>query len=419
VRDDQEKRDRLRVLLRGPYPPPYGGVASLMVSLGEGLPIGYAEDVVVLHFGDEDNVKVVGGAHVYSRRVRSNAWRLGLPKNWPLVLRVLKSLAGARLGFKELLHQAIKAVVTDHVAERHSSNVVCFYQSDLSMDLIACKGKWKERRGVALTVFGEVYDSPEFLRSREALFQEVLHVPDLVTASSRHCATSFEALGVSRTVEVIYIGVKLNRFVDDGSLRARRRRELGVAVDLPLLLFLGRFNTRMGLDSLIDMVPRLVESKEKFKIVLAGATGELTPLALACQQTFPNHVIVSNDVPAGELPGLYACADIVLAPSRDQHACMGVTIKEAMAAGRAVIGSNSGGISEAIVHGETGMVVALQEDGIVDALGMEEAVLELMRNPERMARMGRKARIRAEALFSEELTVQRTATAFSRCVPGA
>jgi glycosyltransferase involved in cell wall biosynthesis len=418
VKGAQESLPELRVLLRGPYPPPYGGVASLIVSLVEGLTTGHAADLVVLQFGDEDNMKVVGGARVYSVRVRSNLWRLGLPKNWPLALRVLTSLAGAQLGVKELLHHAIRAVVTDHIAERHASNVVAFYQSDLSLELLACSRTWRGRRGVALKVFGEIYDSPEFVRSRAGLFQKLLSVPDVVTASSRHCARSFEALGVERKVEVVYVGVNLDRFVDDGGLRTRYREEMVIGVEVPLLLFLGRFNQRMGLDSLIDLVPRLVESGEAFRMVLAGATGELTSAALACQKAFPGYVTVMNDVPMSVLPGLYAAADIVLAPSRDQHACMGVTIKEAMAAGRAVVGSNSGGIPEAVAHGETGLVVPLNSDGSVDLRGMEAALLKLMRDPQRRAEMGLKARVLAAERFSERVTVERTAEILRRCIPG-
>jgi glycosyltransferase involved in cell wall biosynthesis len=124
-----------------------------------------------------------------------------------------------------------------------------------------------------------------------------------------------------------------------------------------------------------------------------------------------------NDVPFDLLPSLYAACDIVLTPSREQHACMGVTIKEAMAASRPVIGSDSGGIPEAIVPNETGLIVPLKADGDIDNETYVEAILSLVRDDQLCLEMGRRARVRAEKLFSEKTTINRVARVFMRSIP--
>jgi glycosyltransferase involved in cell wall biosynthesis len=408
-----------RVLLRGPYPPPYGGIASLMTSLVKGLPSEGIEDVVVLKYGDENSVTTIDAATIYTFDIKSQAKRVLVPRNWPMFLHVSRALLSARLSFKELVWEVIKAVLVDEVARKHRSNVVNFYQSDVALEMLGCRAKWGKRRGVVLKVFGEIYDSPDFVRSRADLFRAMLTTPDAVTASSAHCARSFKQLGIDREIEVIYVGVDLDRFRDDEALRNKTRTELGVTDETSMLLFVGRFNKQMGLDALIDAVPELAQRGAPFKAILAGAKGDLTPAALECEKKYPNQVKVMNDVPGKQLPSLYAAADIVLTPSRDQHACMGVTIKEAMSASRAVIGSDSGGIPEAIVPGETGVIVPLQPDGNVDVAGFARAISDLMARGEERRAMGRKARIRAEDLFSETMTVKRTADVFKRCVPSA
>jgi glycosyltransferase involved in cell wall biosynthesis len=417
MKENSAKCDGLRVLLRAPYPPPYGGIASLIVSLLPGLKGYRADDVVVLHFGTTNTVEKIDGATVYRYALKSQVWRILLPQNWASFFLVLDTFKDARLGIKQLIMEATKTILVDEIAKRHSSNLVSFYQSNVNLELLVCKKMWKSTRGIVLTIFGEIYDDPDFMRSRPELFRHLIECPDVVLSSSAYCARSLNSIGVDRVIDVIFIGVDIRRFTDDGSLRASYRENLKITEDTTLLLFMGRFNPEMGLDNLIKSIPSLVQEHNQIKIILAGAKGPLCDMALECEKNHPNIVTVLNDVPFSTQPALYAASDIILAPSRDQHACMGVTIKEAMASSRPVIGTNSGGISEAIVHNETGMIIPLREDGHLDSGVFIEAIHSLVGDHQRCVEMGRKARIRAKELFSEETTVERYAEVFMRCLP--
>jgi phosphatidylinositol alpha-1,6-mannosyltransferase len=61
----------------------------------------------------------------------------------------------------------------------------------------------------------------------------------------------------------------------------------------------------------------------------------------------------------------------------------GLAFIEASAVGRPCVAGDSGGAPEAVVHGETGLVVDGNE---VDEVA--EAVLELLGNPEKAAKLG-------------------------------
>jgi glycosyltransferase involved in cell wall biosynthesis len=410
---------KLRVLLRAPYPPPFGGIASLMVSLLPGLKECGAEDVAVLHYGTTNATDEVDGATIHRYNVKSQTWRLLLPQNWPTFILVWQTFRGARLGLRRLVSEAVKTILIDRIARERKSNVVSFYQSDTALELLACKQKWGRSRGIVLTVFGEVYDNPEFIKPRRDLFHRLLNAPEALAASSQHCARSFRTIEVDRAVDVIYVGVDMKRFADEGSLRTQYREELGLDDDEVMCLFMGRFNSEMGLDRLIQVIPAALRRDDRIRFVLAGAKGPLVEPAQRCREEHPDRVIVMNDVPFAVQPSLYAAADLVLTPSRDQHACMGVTIKEAMAAARTVIGTDSGGIPEAIVHDETGWIVPLKPDGQVDNDAYEMAILSLARDAGRRDEMGRKARQRAAELFKEEVTIERTARMFMSCLPRA
>lgn len=414
---DNKKCNGLRLLLRGPYPPPYGGIASLIVSLLPGMRDYGADDVVVLHYGTKNEKKSVDGATVYGFDLKSQVWRLLLPRHWKTVFTVFNTLRDTHLGMRNFFSEAIKTILVDMIANQHRSNVVGFYQSGSALELLPCRKIWGTSRGIALTVFGEVYDSVSFILSHPSLFQRLIDAPDVVLSSSDHCACSFKKIGVERLIEVIYVGVDFERFKDDSTLRTEYRRQLGMAEDAPILMFMGRFHVDMGLDSLINTIPALIQNNKNIMIILAGAKGPLCERAYSCEQTYPLNVKVINDVPFNMQPALYAAADIVLAPSRDQRACMGVSIKEAMAAARPTVATNSGGIPEAIIDGETGVLVPLNSDNNVDEGAFVQAIQQLIDDKARRLEMGHKARERAIDLFGEQKTRERSADVFMRIMP--
>ncbi len=85
----------------------------------------------------------------------------------------------------------------------------------------------------------------------------------------------------------------------------------------------------------------------------------------------------------------------------------GIVFLEAAAAGVAQVAGESGGSAEAVVDGETGLVVGHPDD--VDAV--TAALAALLDDPDRRARMGVAARARAEAEFAYEVLVDRLAGA--------
>ncbi len=73
----------------------------------------------------------------------------------------------------------------------------------------------------------------------------------------------------------------------------------------------------------------------------------------------------------------------------------GRVIIEGMAAGRAVIGTDSGGVPEIIDHGRTGLLVPPK-----DASALAAAICRLIENPELTAELGTTARREVQELFS-------------------
>lgn len=404
----------MNILIVGPYPPPYGGISSLIRSLVEGFKDKDVGEVVILYFGAKSEVRLVDGAIVYEESISKNSWRILSPFNWHLILPLVRTYSGKKFSVREILNIYIKAILTNNVKKKHNIKTASFYQTETSFHLLLCREIWKQSVSIILNVFGELYDATDYLLPKKNLLLQMLYCSDSIISSSCYCADSFKMIGNERKIDVIYVGVSVSRFSEIDSLRADYRVKLGISEESSVLLFMGRFNKEMGLHSIIDLFPNLITKKKEFHLILAGASGELNDSARDLENKYSKNVTVMNDIPFEIQPNLYAASDIVLAPSRDKHACMGVSIKEAMAASLPVIASDSGGIPEAIIHDETGIIVPLMEDGENNLEDFENAILELSQNKSKMEYLAKNSLKRAKEIFSEEETLDKTYKVFMR-----
>jgi glycosyltransferase involved in cell wall biosynthesis len=411
--------DGLRVLLVGTYPPPFGGIASHLTTLIPGLKARGAEDVAVLSFAGREGVETRDGFTVYRFSLKRESWRLLNPANWGVAYRVYRTLGPHGVSGKTLLIEAVKAVLIDSVARRHRSHVISAYQCDMNLALLPLAGMWGGARAIVLTVFGEIYEetSGQFLRDHAALVRELLEVPVAVASSSCHCARAYTTIGVSRTIEPVYYGVELDR-VQSADLRESFRREHGFTGSDVVVLFMSRFSKEMGLDVLLTAAAQLLEHPS-IRLVLAGARGDESARAATVAAAHPGRVVILQDVPFAKQGAVYNGTDLLVAPSFNQRACMGMAIKEAMAVGLPVVGGAGGGVPEAVVEGQTGFLVPLDASGSVDVTHLINSISRLVDEPETRQRFGNAGRRRAEQLFSSEKTNERMAQIFMAARPTA
>ena len=407
----------MNILIIGPYPPPYGGISSLIRSLVDGFKRKKVNKVVVLYFGKKNKIRNVDGAIVYEKSVLKNSWQILNPLNWSLLPSLIKIYSGKNLSFRDYLNIFIRTILTNNLSKKHDINTTSFYQSDTSFHLLLCKVLWGKSISIILTVFGEIYDLADYLIPKKNLLLEMLYKSDAVISSSCYCAESFKLIGNESQIDVIYVGVSISRFSNIDILRNSYRKNLGVKESAIVLLFMGRFNKEMGLQGILEIFPLLLKSKVDFHLILAGASGELVNAAQESKNSYPDKITIMNDISFDIQPSLYAASDLLLAPSRDKHACMGVSIKEAMAAGVPVIASNSGGIPEAVIHNETGIIIPLETDGENNLNDLENAIIDLALDEERRQKFIKNSLKRAKEIFSEEETLEKTFEVFKRHAP--
>jgi glycosyltransferase involved in cell wall biosynthesis len=193
------------------------------------------------------------------------------------------------------------------------------------------------------------------------------------------------------------------------------RRSWRVAEDAVVVGFVGRVVQEKGVLELVEAarlaqirVPalRLVivgptlpsDRDQRTALRLAEMTRELPMLALAGHQD--------------DVPGVLAALDILALPSHREG--FGMVLAEASAMEVPVISSATRGATEAVAHGETGLVVP-----IGDVPRLAEAVAALAEDASLRSRLGAAGRRRAEAQFGEAAVCGRIAAAYGRLLPGA
>jgi glycosyltransferase involved in cell wall biosynthesis len=152
------------------------------------------------------------------------------------------------------------------------------------------------------------------------------------------------------------------------------------------ILFFGRLSREKGVETLLKAHRRLPQSVP-LKIMGTG------PMETKLRQRYPNAEFLGHKE-GSTLREIIARAAFVVVPSEWFENCS-MVILEAMALGKAVIGSRIGGIPEQVEDGVTGL---LFEAGNVGDL---KAKMEsLIGSPERRATMGVAARRKAEREYS-------------------
>jgi phosphatidylinositol alpha-1,6-mannosyltransferase len=165
------------------------------------------------------------------------------------------------------------------------------------------------------------------------------------------------------------------------------------------------------MDVLIDAAAALVPSFPGLTVAIAGAGRDRARLDARVRDTGAP-VRMLGEVSDDELPRLYGVADVFVMACRDrwlglEQEGFGIVFLEAAACGVAQVAGRSGGAGEAVVHGETGLVV---EDPR-DSGQVASALRRLLTDDALRRRMGRAARRRVETGFAWDLLAHRLAAA--------
>lgn len=164
--------------------------------------------------------------------------------------------------------------------------------------------------------------------------------------------------------------------------------------DIVEVLFVGRLESRKGIDVLLEAVKRVCPLLPEARFVIAGDTsipstnGQLWPERFAsdpAMSLWKDRVSFLGTVSDEELDGLYRRCDVVVVPSRFES--FGLPLTEAMMRARPVIASAVGGMEEIVHEGINGLLVPAE-----DAEALAQALRQLIVSSTKRRAFGERSR---------------------------
>jgi len=207
------------------------------------------------------------------------------------------------------------------------------------------------------------------------------------------------AVGPEPRIELLPPGVDdalFNTSVSDALVRERH-----VLGDGPVVCCVSRLTLRKGQDKVIRALPWILMDYPDVRFLVVGTGPDVERLqALTHRKRVVDNVVFAGEVPDRELPSYFRAGDVFAMPCRTRKwglevEAFGAVFLQASAVGRPCVAGDSGGAPEAVLHGETGLVVDGNE---VDEVA--EAILAILDDPERASKMGAAGADRVQREFT-------------------
>jgi glycosyltransferase involved in cell wall biosynthesis len=207
--------------------------------------------------------------------------------------------------------------------------------------------------------------------------QSILREADAVTACSRHLLD--QAVQVEPSIankgHVIHNGIDPKRFIDRSSYVHPR----------PYAFAFGRLTYKKGFDMLLDAFAQAKSVAQEIDLIIAGEGEEHKALELRAQQLgLRSRVHFPGRATETEVIRLLNGSLFVVVPSRCEP--FGIVALEALAAGKPVLATKTGGLAEFLTEFSNGAVVTLVDPNVEKLTAGLLQMFELPLNPLRELR---------------------------------
>jgi len=257
---------------------------------------------------------------------------------------------------------------------------------------------------------------PLIATTRLAAEKAVLETAEKIIATSPQEKEHMRSLVSQKgQIDIIPCGTDIHKF--GGITRTEARQQLGIAPDAKVVLYVGRFDPRKGIETLVGAV-NLCQHRQDVQLIIGGGSrpGQcdgmerdriaalVNNLGMAAFTTFPG--LLDNTT----LPLYYAAADVCVVPSHYEP--FGLVTIEAMASYTPVIGSDVGGLKFTILPEKTGLLCPAQDEAAFAA-----AIDRILADATWRDRLGQQARERVEEMFSWDGVAEQLGTLYQQLLP--
>jgi glycosyltransferase involved in cell wall biosynthesis len=207
-----------------------------------------------------------------------------------------------------------------------------------------------------------------------------------------------------RPSHVCYPGIMLSS--ETGKSKLQARKLLGLPETALIIGMVARLEHWKGAHIFVEAAANILERHPDATLFVVGGDH---PLDVAYAERVKQMVreldggerfVLAGQRPMTEVPLWHAAADLIVHPVVGVEP-FGMSVVEAMAAGKVVVASDLGGPAEVIQNGMSGILIRGGDAGL-----LASTVLQLLEDPDRRAAIEKQARLRAQS-FSVDAFAER------------
>jgi glycosyltransferase involved in cell wall biosynthesis len=209
-----------------------------------------------------------------------------------------------------------------------------------------------------------------------------------------------------------YNGVDCNKFDPAKYSGSGIRNEFNVGEDELLIGMVGRFTVGKGHEEFIQAAKKMNKSQSNLKFIITGEASRGEDSYEAQIKKLADDMNLQNIIFTGfrdDIPDVIAAMDIFIIPSHSE--AFGVALVEAMAMGKPSVCSNSDGILDIAVNGETGYLFEKKDaDDLVKKIEM------LIQSPMNREEFGKAARKRVMEHFDFNILIDQLVDKYKQII---
>lgn len=259
---------------------------------------------------------------------------------------------------------------------------------------------------------------PLIANTRLEIEKTVLETAERIIATSPQEQEHLRSLVSTKgNIDIIPCGTDIHRF--GGMNRDEARELLGLNPEDKIVFYIGRFDKRKGIETIVRGVARSVlRGNPHLKLIIGGGSrpgqsdgmererieGIVAELGMTDFTTFPGRI--SDEL----LPAYYTAADVCVVPSHYEP--FGLVAIEAMACGTPVVASDVGGLQFTVVPEETGLLTPPK-----DEVAFGQAIDRILTNPEWRNKLGEAGRRIVESKFSWDGVAYQLSDLYTALIP--
>jgi glycosyltransferase involved in cell wall biosynthesis len=266
------------------------------------------------------------------------------------------------------------------------------------------------RAGAPIVLHGAIHAADTWGYDRKMIYRAIQQA-DAYFANTTFERDYLAARGIQPD-KITVVGVGVEAGSAAGAEGAALRRQYGWG-GAPVVAMIAKHGPHKRFDVLLEAMRGVWALHPEVRLLIAGASTAYSPQIDVMVEDLPpdqqGRVTVMRDFPEDVKPALYMACDLLALPSG--YESFGIAFLEAWAHGKAVIGARIGAIPTVIDDGQDGLLVTYG-----DPHDLAQAISQLVRNPERRARLGAAGRSKVVENYAWDIVTRRVRAVYEDAI---